>query len=134
MKQISSKVSKTLISGSVLICADNTGAKTLRIITRLGHGSAYTSRHLKTAGIGDIIVASVRKGSPQYMKKMVRAVIIRQRTPIRRKNGLRVRFEDNAAIIVNDNNLAVGTEVKGVMAREVIERYIKLAGVAARVV
>ncbi len=134
MKQISSKISKTLISGSVLICADNTGAKTLRMITRIGHGSAYTSRHLKTAGIGDIIIASVRKGSPQYVKKMVRAVIIRQRQPIRRKNGLRVRFEDNAAIIITDNNLAVGTDVKGVMAREVIERNIKLAGVASKVV
>lgn len=132
MKQISSKVSKTLISGSVLTCADNTGAKTLRIITRLGHGSARGK--LKSAGVGDIIIASVRKGSPQYVKKKVRAIIIRQRQPIRRRDGLRIKFEDNAAIIVTDNNLAVGTEVKGVMAREVIERNVKLAGVASRVV
>jgi large subunit ribosomal protein L14 len=132
MKQISSKVSKTLIPGSVITCADNTGARTLRIISKIGKGGAH--RKLNSAGVGDIIMASVRSGSPQYMKKKVRAVVIRQKHPLRRRDGLRVRFEDNAAILITDNNLAVGTEVKGVMAREVIERYIKLAGVATRVV
>ncbi len=132
MRQISSRVSKGLIPGSVVICADNTGAKALRIISKKGVGG--THRKLKNVGVGDIIIASVRSGSPEYMKKKVRAVIIRQRSPIRRKDGLRVRFEDNAAILVNDANLAVGTEVKGVMAREVLERYVKLAGVASRVV
>ncbi len=132
MKQISSRVSKTLIPGSVLTCADNTGAKTLRIIMKLGQGGAH--KKLKSAGVGDIIIASVRKGSPQYIKKKVRAIIIRQRQPIRRRDGMRVKFEDNAAIIITENNLAVGTEVKGVMAREVIERYVKLAGVASRVI
>lgn len=132
MKQISSKVSKTLIPGSVITCADNTGARTLRIISKIGKGGAH--RKLNSAGVGDIIMASVRSGSPQYMKKKVRAVVIRQKHPLRRKDGLRVRFEDNAAILITDNNLAVGTEVKGVMAREVVERYIKLAGVATRVI
>jgi Ribosomal protein L14 len=132
MRQISSRVSKGLIPGSVIICADNTGAKSLRIISKKGVGGAH--KKLKSVGIGDIVIASVRGGSPEYMKKKVRAVIIRQRSPIRRKDGLRIRFEDNAAILINDTNLAIGTEVKGVMAREVVERYIKLAGVASRVV
>ena len=79
-------------------------------------------------------LASVKSGSPQYIKKKVRAVIIRQRQPIRRANGMRVRFEDNAAILINDTNLPIATEVKGAMAREVVERYIKLAGIASRVV
>jgi len=61
-------------------------------------------------------------------------VIIRQKSPIRRANGTRVRFEDNAGILVTDTNLAVGTEVKGAMAREIVERYVKLAGIASRVV
>ena len=78
--------------------------------------------------------SSVKSGTPQYIKKKVRVVIIRQKSPIRRANGMRVRFEDNAGILVTDTNLAVGTEVKGAMAREIVERYVKLAGIASRVV
>jgi large subunit ribosomal protein L14 len=64
----------------------------------------------------------------------VQAVIIRQKQPIRRPNGMRVKFEDNACILVKEGGLPVGTEVKGPMAREVVEIYIKMAGVASRVV
>ena len=70
----------------------------------------------------------------EMIKKKVRAVIIRQRQTIRRANGLRVRFEDNAGVLVTDADIAVGTEIKGAMAREVVERYIKLAGIASRVI
>ena len=79
-------------------------------------------------------MASVKSGSPQYIKKKVRAVIIRQRSPVLRAAGMRLRFEDNAAILITDVNLPVATEVKGAMAREVIEKYIKLAGIASRVI
>ena len=58
----------------------------------------------------------------------MRAVIIRQKQPIRRSNGMRVKFEDNAAILINEANLPIGTDVKGPMAREVVERYMKIAG------
>jgi large subunit ribosomal protein L14 len=133
MKGISTSISKTLIPGTILVCADNSGAKTLGIINKLGGASGRKGRY-PTAGIGDIVIASVKSGTPAYRKKKVRVVIIRQRTPIRRANGMRIRFEDNAGILVTDTNLAVGTEVKGAMAREVIERYIKLAGIAERVV
>jgi large subunit ribosomal protein L14 len=97
-------------------------------------GKAGRKGRLATSGIGDIVMASVKSGNPQYIKKKVRVVIIRQKQPIRRANGMRVRFEDNAGILITDSNLAVGTEVKGAMAREVVERYIKLAGIASRVV
>ena len=68
------------------------------------------------------------------MKKKVRVVIIRQKQPMRRANGMRIRFADNAGILITESNLAVGTEVKGAMAREIVERYVKLAGIASRVV
>ena len=61
-------------------------------------------------------------------------IIIRQRQPIRRASGLRIKFEDNAGILVSDTNLPIGTEVKGPMAREVIERFVKIAPVASRVI
>ncbi len=132
MKGLSTSISRTLIPSSVLTCADNSGAKTLMIINKIG--KAGRKGRLATSGIGDIVMASVKSGNPQYIKKKVRVVIIRQKQPIRRANGMRVRFEDNAGILITDSNLAVGTEVKGAMAREVVERYIKLAGIASRVV
>ena len=132
MKGISSHISKTLIPGTILTCADNSGAKTLMIINKIGKSGAHG--RLASVGIGDIVMASVKIGSPQYIKKKVRAVIIRQRSPVLRAAGMRLRFEDNAAILITDVNLPVATEVKGAMAREVIEKYIKLAGIASRVI
>ncbi|MGC8571866.1 MAG: uL14 family ribosomal protein [Candidatus Micrarchaeia archaeon] len=133
MKGLSTYISKTLVPGSILTCADNSGAKTLMIINKLGGGN-NKHRRMAASGIGDIVIASVKSGSQAYIKKKVRAVIIRQKAPIRRANGMRVRFEDNAAILINDINLAIGTEVKGAMAKEIVERYLKLAGIASRVV
>lgn len=132
MRGIASTVTKPLVPGSILTCADNSGAKTIMIINRLGKAGKH--KRMASAGIGDIVMASVKSGSPAYLKKKVRAVIIRQRKEFRRANGIRVRFEDNAAMLVTDANLPVGTEVKGAMAREVVERYIKLAGIASRVI
>jgi large subunit ribosomal protein L14 len=133
MKGLSTRITKTLIPGTRLVCADNSGAKTVMIINKLGKSGGRTGRYPK-AGIGDLVIASVKSGTPQYRKKVVRVVIIRQKQPFRRANGMRVKFEDNAGILVTDANLAVGTEVKGAMAREVIERYVKLAGIAERVI
>ncbi|HIH50126.1 MAG: uL14 family ribosomal protein [Candidatus Micrarchaeaceae archaeon] len=133
MKGLSTTIPKNLIPSSVLTCADNSGARTLMIINRIGKGGGRKGRYSKS-GICDVVIASVKSGTPQYVKKKVRVMIIRQKSPIRRANGMRVRFEDNAGILVTESNLAVGTEVKGAMAREVVERYVKLAGIASRVV
>jgi large subunit ribosomal protein L14 len=133
MKGVATKISKTLIPSSRMTCADNSGAKIIMIINKRGKGGGRGGK-LATSGIGDIVTCSVKSGNPQYMKKKVQAVIIRQKSPIRRSNGMRVRFEDNAAILIKEGNLPIGTEVKGPMAREVVERYIKLAGIASRVV
>ncbi len=132
MKAISSRISKTLVPMSVLTCADNSGAMEFRIINKLGKGHRHG--RLAAAGLGDIVIASVIKGTPTYLKKPVRVVIIRQRAAIRRGNGMRVRFEDNAGIMVGEDNLPIGTEVKGAMAREIVERYAKIAGIASRIV
>jgi large subunit ribosomal protein L14 len=132
MKGLSSSISRTLVPSSVLTCADNSGAKTLMLINKVGKSGR--KGRMATSGVGDIIMASVKVGSPQYVKKVVRVVIIRQKQPIRRPNGMRIRFEDNAGVLINDANLPIGTEVKGPMAREVVERYIKLASIASRVV
>jgi large subunit ribosomal protein L14 len=134
MRGISSKITKTLIPGTVLTCADNSGAYVFRIINVIGKSGGGRHGKLSSAGVGDIVSASVRKGSPTYLKKPVKVIIIRQKAQIRRVNGMRIRFEDNAGIMVNDDYLPVGTEVKGAMAREVVERFVKIAGIAARIV
>lgn len=125
---------KTLIPGTVLSCADNSGAYEFRVIHLLGKGGGGRHGKLAAAGIGDLVSASVRKGSPTYLKKPVRVLVIRQKAPIRRANGMRMRFEDNAGIILGEDNLPVGTEIKGAIAREVVERFVKVAGIASRIV
>lgn len=132
MKGLSTKITKTFVPMSTLTCADNSGAAQFKMINKLGKGHAHG--RLAAAGLGDIIIASVIKGNSTYLKKPVRVVIIRQKAPIRRHSGMRVRFEDNAGIMIGEDNLPIGTEVKGAMAREVVERFIKVAGIASRVV
>ncbi len=132
MRGLSTKITKTLIPMSVLTCADNSGAMQFRIINKLGKGHRHG--RLAAAGLCDIVSASVIKGTAAYLKKPVKVVIIRQRAPIHRHNGMRVRFEDNAGIMIGEDNLPIGTEVKGAMAREVVERFVKVAGIASRIV
>jgi large subunit ribosomal protein L14 len=133
MKGFSTHITKTLVPGAVISCADNSGAYEFRMIHIIGKSNGRHGR-MTAAGIGDVVSASVRKGTPTYLKKPVRVVIIRQRALIRRANGLRVKFEDNAGIMINDENLPIGTEVKGAMAREVVERFVKVAGIASKIV
>ncbi|MDE1873840.1 MAG: uL14 family ribosomal protein [Candidatus Micrarchaeota archaeon] len=132
MRALSSRISRTLVPMSTMTCADNSGAMIFKIINKLGKGHAHG--RLAAAGLGDIVIASVIKGTPTYLKKPVRVVIVRQKAPIRRGNGMRLRFEDNAGIMIGDDNLPIGTEVKGAIAREVVERFVKVAGIASRIV
>ncbi|MEM3422420.1 MAG: 50S ribosomal protein L14 [Candidatus Bilamarchaeaceae archaeon] len=132
MKGLSSNVVKTLIPGALLVCADNSGAKIISIINVLGRRGKHA--RCPAAGIGDIVVASVKKGKPDMIKKVVKALVVRQKKEYRRPNGMRICFEDNAAVLINDSLLPVGTEIKGVVAKEIAERYPKVAAVAAGVV
>ncbi len=132
MRGISSRITRTLVPMSTLTCADNSGAMIFKIINKIGKGHRHGG--LAAAGLGDIVIASVIKGTPAYLKKPVRVIIIRQRASIRRSSGMRVRFEDNAGIMVGDDNLPIGTEIKGAMAREIVERYAKIAGIASKIV
>jgi len=132
MKGVSSRISKSLVPGAMINCADNSGALLFKMVHIIGKGSR--KGRMSAAGVGDVVIASVRKGSQNYIKKPVRVLIIRQKDEIRRSNGMRVIFEDNAGIMIGEDNLPIATEVKGAMAREVVERYVKVAGVASRVV
>ena len=132
MKGLSGNVVRALVPGTQLVCADNSGAKVIAIINVL-HLRGKHARY-PAAGVGDIVVASVKKGKPDMIKKVVKALVVRQRKEYRRPNGMRIFFEDNAAVLINDSLLPVGTEIKGVVAKEIAERYPKVAAVAAGVV
>jgi len=132
MKGFSSSIVKTLTTGTMMACTDNSGAKMIYVISAL-HYKGTRSRGPQL-GIGDVAIASVRKGKPDMVKKVVKALIVRQKKEYRRANGTRIMFEDNAAVLVNDDMLPVGTEIKGVVAREIAERFPKVAAISAGVV
>ncbi len=132
MRGLGSNVPKALTLGSRLTCHDNSGAKIVAIIGVEGYKGVRNRN--PTAGIGSLIIAAVKKGKPEMVKKKVKAVIIRQKKEFRRPNGLRVSFEDNACVLVNDDGLPIGTEIKGVVAKEVAERYPKVTAIAPGVI
>lgn len=132
MKGVAAKVTKALQVGSYLVCADNTGAKELKIIGIVKYKGV--KRRIPKAGVGDIVVVSVRKGTPEVKKKVFWAVIVRQKKPYRRANGMRIAFEDNAAVLITERGDPKGTEIKGPIAKEVAERFSQVARIATMVV
>jgi large subunit ribosomal protein L14 len=125
------KLSKGLIPGSVLKCADNTGARVLRLIQVIGYKGRL--RRYPKASVGDRITISVRKGVPEMRKKMFQAVIVRQRKPYRRVDGVWIQFEDNAAAIITPDGEMKGSEIRGPVAKEAAERWPRVAS-AARII
>lgn len=118
--------------GARLICADNTGARELQIVSVMG----YKGRRARMAstGVGGRVVASVKKGTPELRKQLVQAVIIRQKKEYRRTDGMRIKFEDNAAVLITPEAAPRGSEIKGPIARESAERWPRVAGIASTVV
>ena len=111
--------------------ADNTGAKELMCIRCLG-GS-----HRKFAGVGDIIIASVKSAIPNGVVKkgdVVKAVIVRSKRGLRRPDGSYVKFDENAAVIIKDDKTPKGTRIFGPIARELRDKdYMKILSLAPEV-
>lgn len=117
--------------GSVLNCADNGGAKVIKIIAVKGPRTRLN--RLPFASPGDIIITSVKKGKPDMRKKVVPAVLIRQRKSWRRKDGMFVSFEDNAAVIITQKGEMKGTAINGPVAKECAELWPKISSMAASI-
>jgi LSU ribosomal protein L14P len=98
--------------------------------------SGYSGRinRQPKAGLGDRITVSVTKGTPEMRRQVLNAVVVRQRKEIRRPDGTRLSFEDNAAVVVDENDDPRGTEIKGPIAREVAERFGAIASTATMIV
>ena len=116
---------------TVLKVADNTGAKEIMCIRCLG-GS-----YRKYASVGDIIIASVKTATPGGVVKkgeVVKALVVRTTTPIRRADGSYLRFDENAAVIIKDDGTPKGTRIFGPVARELREKdYLKILSLAPEV-
>ncbi len=131
MKSIGIKMTKGLTIGSKILCIDNSGAKEFQIIgIKVKKG---VRRRLLSAGIGDKIIVRVTKGLEKLKGDVHMAVIVRQKKEFQRADGMRVKFEDNAAIMITEENTPKGSKIKGPIAKEAVERFISI-GKISRVV
>lgn len=111
--------------------ADNSGARELMVIRVLG-GS-----RVKAGGIGDVIVGTVKKATPNgtvKAKKVVKAVIVRTRSSVKREDGSYISFDDNACVLIKDDKTPIGTRVLGPVARELRDKdFTKILSLAPEV-
>ncbi|GAB3674674.1 50S ribosomal protein L14 [Salinisphaera aquimarina] len=115
---------------SVLNAADNSGARRVQCIKVLG-GS-----HRRYAGVGDIIKVSVKDAIPRGRVKkgeVMNAVVVRTRHGVRRADGSVIRFDTNAAVLLNPNNEPVGTRIFGPVTRELREKFMRIISLAPEV-
>ena len=117
---------------TILEVADNSGAKRLACILPIGGSTGLK------AGLGDIITASVKEASPDSNVKkgsVVKCVIVRTRKETRRKDGTYIRFDSNAAVLINDDHEPIGTRVFGPVARELRDKkFMKIVSLAPEVI
>jgi len=118
--------------GAVVNCADNTGAKNLYLISV----KCYAGRlnRLPCAAVGDMVMATVKKGKPELRKKVHPAVIVRQRKQWRRKDGIFIYFEDNAGVIVNPKGEMKGSAINGPVGKECADLWPKIASASGTIV
>jgi len=126
------KTAGGLTIGSTVTCTDNTGARKLKIIQMIGYKGRR--RRLPSIGIGDLVMASCREGTPEMRRQLFNAVIVRQKRPYLRPDGTWVQFEDNAAVILTPEGTLRGSDIKGPVAREAVNRWSRLGNIARMVV
>ena len=133
MQPVKSRITRALNHGSYVETCDNSGAKLLRIMTVMG--AKTVAERKPSCGVGSLVMASVRKGTPEMRKQVVFAVIVRQRKEYRRPSGERIKFEDNAAVVLKDDKGSPkGTLIKGALPREIAERWPMVARLATIIV
>lgn len=133
MKTVKSNVSRGLPLGARIPTCDNSGAKLIKLFAV--KGIKTKKGRYPSAGVGDLIQASVVKGKPDMKKTVVFAVIVRQKKEYMRIDGTRIKFEDNAAVVLKDEKgNPKGTIFKGPIAKEVTERWPAIAKVASIIV
>jgi large subunit ribosomal protein L23e len=128
---IKHRVTAGLPNCAVVNCADNSGAKSLKIIAVCNIGGRLN--RLPKAGSGDMMMCAVKKGKPELRKKVIPGVIVRQRKAFRRKEGVFIHFEDSAGVIVNNKGEMKGSAVGGPVAKECAELWPRIAANAGSI-
>lgn len=123
---------------TMLDIADNSGVKSALCIKVLGRGGCRRRNYRPTAGIGDVVCVAIKKALPSCQlddKKVHKCVIIRTKSPVKRHDGSYVRFDSNAAVIIDNDGNPIGTRIFGAVARELREKnYMKIISLASEVV
>jgi large subunit ribosomal protein L14 len=129
MKAISSKPTRALNIGSLVKAAGNSGALICKIVS-VKHGKIRKGTQ-QYAKVGDYVKVAVKKGNPDTKGKVFDAIVVRQKKPFRRKTGERVAFVDNAVVLLKDDKgNPKGTQIKGPVAREILERWSSVAKIS----
>ncbi len=131
MQGLAARVTKGITIASRLVCDDNSGAKIVEVIGV--KGAKGRLRRVPGTGVASTVIVSVKTGKPEMVKRKEKAVVVRQKKEFKRGKE-RVKFEDNACVLIDDQNLPKGTEIKGCVAREIAERYPKVIALASSVV
>ncbi|KAK1444642.1 ribosomal protein L14 like protein [Babesia gibsoni] len=126
------RVTLGLPVGAIINCCDNSGGKNLYIIAVKGIGACLN--RYPSASVGDMVLATVKKGKPDLRKKVHLAVIVRQRKAWRRREGYFIYFEDNAGVIVNPKGEMKGSAITGPVAKECAELWPKISAAAPSIV
>ena len=134
MKSTEFRITRALPVGSMVKTCDNSGAKLLRVFSVVG--AKTVKGRIPSAGVSDMVLASVRRGKPEMKKQKVYAVIVRQRKEYKRPDGTRIKFEDNSAVVLKDDKggSPKGTMIKGAVAKEVCVRWPGIAKIASIIV
>lgn len=129
MKPIKARITKAIPVGARIDVCDNSGAKVIKVFGVKGHKTV--KGRSPAAGVGDLVLASVKKGRPDMRKQVVFAIIVRQKKEYRRADGTHIKYEDNAAVVLKDEKgNPKGTIFKGPIAKEAANRWPAVAKVA----
>jgi large subunit ribosomal protein L14 len=122
MQAIKANITRGLNAGSHVETCDNSGAKVVRIVSVINRKTKKGRK--PSCGIGDLVLVAVKKGTPEMRKTVTYATIVRQKREYRRPDGTRVKFDDNAVVILKDEKgNPKGTIFKGPIAKEAAERW-----------
>ncbi|MBU2561295.1 MAG: 50S ribosomal protein L14 [Nanoarchaeota archaeon] len=133
MQARKARVTRGLMAGSTIPTCDNSGATLIRIVSIKNMKTA--KKRSPSCGVGDLVLAAVKKGKPEMRKQVVFAVIVRQKREYRRPDGMRICFEDNAAVVLKDDKgNPKGTIFKGPIAKEAAGRWPGVAKIASIII
>ena len=133
MQAIKARIPKALPHGATMDTCDNSGAKVIKIVSVMRQKTR--KGRYPAAGVGDLVMAAVKKGNQAMRKQVVFAVIVRQKKEYRRPDGTRVKFQENAAVVLKDDKgNPKGTIFKGPIAKEACDRWPGIAKIASIIV